>query len=54
MSTREELEKAVDTAEAARTAAGDIYAASTSAYIAAVDIYAAALAALKAYDEENI
>ena len=39
MMTREELEKAVDTAEAARTAAGDIYAA--------------ALAALKAYDKEN-
>lgn len=50
---REELVQAVDTAEAARTAAGDIYAASVAAYIAAVDIYAAALAALENYDKEK-
>lgn len=54
MSTREGLVKAVEDAEAARTAAGDIYAAATSDYIAAVDIYAAALDALKACDKENI
>ena len=54
---REGLVKAVEDAEAARTAAGDIYAAATSAYIDAVDIYAAAVAALnalKACDKENI
>ena len=53
MSEREELVKAVKDAEAARTAAGDIYAAAVAAYIAAVDIYAAALNALKACDKEN-
>lgn len=50
---REELVKAVDSARDTRTAAGDIYAASTAAYIAAVDIYAASVAALKAYDKEK-
>ena len=50
---REELEKAVEDAEAARTAALDIYAASVASCVAAVDIYAASVAALKAYDKEN-
>ena len=50
---REELEKAVKDASDTRTAAGDIYAASTAAYIAAVDIYAAAISVLAAFDKEN-
>ena len=51
MSTREELVKAVDTAEAARTAAGDIYVAAMSAANAN---YYCAHAALIAYYKENI
>ena len=57
MSTREELVKAVEDAEVARTAAGDIYAAAKAAaiaaYIATDDIYVIADAALAAYDKES-
>ena len=57
MTTREELVKAVEDAEVARTAAGDIYAAAKSAaiaaYIATDDIYVAARNALDAYDKES-
>lgn len=52
MKTREELVKAVEDAEVARTAAGDIYAAAKSAAIAAY-AYGAALDALAVYDKEN-
>ena len=57
MKTREELVKAIEDAEVARTAAGDIYAAAKSAaiaaYIATDDIYADAKDALIAYDKES-
>ena len=57
MKTREELVKAVEEAEVARTAAGDIYAAAKAAaiaaYIATDDIYVAAKDALIAYDKES-
>ena len=58
MKTREELVKAVEDAEVARTAAGDIYAAAKSAaiaaYIATDDIYVAARDALAAYDVRRV